>query len=138
MRIRIDGTLDYRQQKQHIPFAFTVPAGATKLSIRFDYEPKVSQGQSYRNDLSLTLFDPQGARGARHNNQDRNLIITAATATPGYQPGELQPGTWTVWIDTHRILPPDVIAYWFEIEISSDPVARRMPKRESHGRKERR
>ncbi len=121
--MRIDGTLDYRQQKQHLPFTFTVPTGATRLTIQFDYGPKFSQGQTLRNDLSLTLFDPTGARGARHNNQDRNLTITAYSATPGYIPGVLQPGVWTVWIDTHRILPPDVINFWFEIDISTDPIS---------------
>ena len=31
MHIRIDGTVDYTQQKQHLPFPFDVPAGTTKL-----------------------------------------------------------------------------------------------------------
>lgn len=122
MNIHIEGTLDHQQQKRHFAHAFIMPAGATRLSIRFDYSPKVSQGQTVRNDLSLTLFDPQRARGARHNNQDRNLTITANTATPGYIPGELQPGAWTVWIDTHRVLPPDTIAYVFDIDISTEPL----------------
>ena len=127
MRIRIDGTLDYRQQKQHIPHAFTMPEGATRLTINFDYEPKFSQGQNYRNDLSLTVFDPEWARGARHNNNDRNLTITETWATLGYLPGKLQSGVWTAWIDTHRVLPPDTIHYWFEIEISDEPVETRAP-----------
>lgn len=122
MRIHIDGSLDYTQNKRHIAHAFTVPASTTRLTIHFDYSPKQSQGQTYRNDLSLTVFDPTSCRGARHNNQDRNLTITADTATPGYVPG-LQPGTWTAWIDTHRVLPPDTIHYAFDIETSSEPVA---------------
>ncbi|HEX2620029.1 MAG TPA: CehA/McbA family metallohydrolase [Phototrophicaceae bacterium] len=120
IQIRMTGTLDYRQTKQHIPHAFTVPDGATVLKIWFDYSPKWSRGQEQRNDLSLTLFDPEGARGARHNNQDRNLRITAQSATPGYTPGTLQPGTWVIWIDSHRILPPDRVEYRFEIEISTE------------------
>ncbi len=122
MKIRIDGTLDYRQNKQHLPHAFSVPDGATRLMIHFDYEPKVSGSQSQDNALSLTLFDPEWSRGARHNNRDRDLTITAYSATPGYTPGALQPGIWTVWIDTHRVLPPDTIHYFFEIDITSEPV----------------
>lgn len=122
MKIHIEGTLDYRQQKQHLPYTFTMPEGATRLSIQFGYSPKVSAGQDFRNDLSLSLFDPQQARGARHNNQDRNLTITAQHATPGYLPGALQPGVWTVWIDTHRVLPPDTITYTFDIDISTEPI----------------
>ena len=122
MKLRIDGTLDYRQNKRHLPHAFSVPDGATKLTIHFDYEPQMSDGQAQDNALSLTLFDPQGSRGARHNNHDHDLTITAYTATPGYTPGALQPGIWTVWIDTHRVLPPNTIHYFFEIDISSEPV----------------
>jgi len=122
IQIRMSGTLDDRHSKQHLPHAFTVPEGATALSIWFDYSPKYSRGQAQRNDLSLTLFDPTGARGARHNNQDRNLRITAQSATPGYTPGPLQPGTWTIWIDSHRVLPPDKIEYRFEINISTEPL----------------
>lgn len=127
MHIRIDGTLDYHQQKQHLAHAFSVPAGTTKLNIQFDYAPKYSEGQTFRNDLSLTVFDPEGARGARHNNDDRNLVITETWATPGYLPGALQTGTWTAWIDTHRVLPPDTVHYWFEIELSSEPVEAKAP-----------
>lgn len=122
-RTRIEGSLDHRHQKQHLPFAFSVPSGATKLTIRFDYSPKISDGQSLTNDLSLTLFDPDGARGARHNNRDRNLTITAHAATPGYVPGALQPGIWTVWIDSHRLLPSSVVTFTFDIEISDEPVS---------------
>ncbi len=122
MRIRIDGTLDHLQNKQHIPHAFSVPADATRLAIRFDYEPRQCAGQPVPNDLSLTLFDPTGARGARHCNPDRNLVLTARSATPGYQPGPLQPGTWTVWIDSHRIMPSETIRYFFEIDITDGPV----------------
>lgn len=127
MRIRIDGTVDYHEQKQHIPHAFSVPEGTTRLTINFDYAPKFSEGQNYRNDLSLTVFDPEWARGARHNNDDRNLTITETWATPGYIPGKLQAGVWTAWIDTHRVLPPDTIHYWFEIEISDEAVEPRAP-----------
>ena len=88
--IRIDSTLDYRLNKQHLPFAFTMPPGATVLSIRFDYEPKQSQGQEVGNDLSLTLFDPESARGARHNNRQRDLRITAHSATVGSPGTELE------------------------------------------------
>jgi len=109
------------EQAAHRP-RFHGSEGASKLTIHFDYEPKISQDQEQDNALSLTLFDPSESRGARHNNQDRDLTITAYSATSGYTPGALQPGVWTVWIDTHRVMPPDTISYFFEIEISSEPV----------------
>jgi hypothetical protein len=72
--------------------------------------------------LCLTLFDPEKCRGARHNNPDQSLSITEYTATPGYTLGKLQAGTWTVFIDTHRILPPEPIQYTLEIEMSDELI----------------
>jgi len=121
MKIRIDGALDFHQSKSHIPHAFTLPVGTARLDIRFDYAPMHTEGQPVQNDLSLTLFDPNGARGARHCNPDRNLSITANQATVGYLPG-LEPGVWTVWIDAHRIMPAETIHYWLEIETTDQPI----------------
>jgi hypothetical protein len=127
MRIEIDGTLESQNSKQHIPHTFTVSRGATKLSIRLEYSPHRATGQRYNNMLCLTLFDPEGCRGARHNNPDQSLTITEFSATPGYTPGKLQAGTWTIFIDTHRILPPDVVEYKLEIEISDEPLNEMTP-----------
>jgi hypothetical protein len=120
MRIEINGTLEPHHSKQHIPHAFTVPSGATTLTIHLEYSPHRATGQHYDNMLCLTLFDPEGCRGARHNNADQSLTITEHSATPGYTPGALQAGTWTLFIDTHRILPPDVTAYRLELDISDE------------------
>lgn len=121
MKIRIDGAVDHHHSKTHIPHAFTLPVGTTRLDIRFDYAPMHTEGQPVQNDLSLTVFDPNGARGARHCNPDRNLSITANRATVGYLPG-LEPGVWTVWIDAHRIMPAETIHYWLEIETTNSAV----------------
>lgn len=126
---QITGTLTTANNKSHIAHQFEVPAGATQLSIDFDFNPQRSTGQTLNNDLSLTLFDPNGARGARHNQRDQNLRINAHFATPGYVPGPIPPGTWTVVIDTHRIMPPDTISYQFDIHVSTDPVTDPPPDR---------
>jgi hypothetical protein len=123
----IQGTLTAKDAKQHIPHTFEMPPQATKLFIRLEYTPQRATGQAYDNMLSLTLFDPQGCRGARHNNADQSLTITEFTATPGYTPGVLQNGTWTIFIDTHRILPPEVIEYKLEIDISDEPIVETVP-----------
>jgi hypothetical protein len=124
----VESTLTVLHAKQHIAHTFQMPAGATKLFIRLEYNPHRSAGQAHDNMLSLTLFDPEGCRGARHNNPDQSLIITEHSATPGYTPGKLQAGTWTLFIDTHRILPPDEINYVFETKISEEPLYEKTPK----------
>jgi hypothetical protein len=126
--IQMTGTLNYKNAKQHFPFAFTMPEGATRLDIQFRYTPMQSAGQPVPNDLSLTVCDPVMVRGARHSNPDRDLFITPSQATPGYVPGPLQPGTWIIWIDAHRIMPLDIITFAFDIAISDAPAAEISPR----------
>ena len=50
----------------------------------------------FDNMVCLCLYGPDGARGVRHNNPVRDFVIEAAQATPGYLPGPIEPGTWTL------------------------------------------
>lgn len=122
MTQRITGRLKLEDMHRHIPHRFDVPAGAQQITIGFDFEPKSPSVGRVPHEISLSLFDPESGRGARHNNADQNIIITADAATPGYTAGALQPGTWTVWIDAHRIMPPGAITYAFEIDVSTEPA----------------
>lgn len=118
MQVRFEGTLDARHNKTHIPHTFNVPPGTQVVTIRFDQTEQTSA--MVVPQVSLTLFDPNGARGARHNNADQNIRLTAWTATPGYVPGNLIAGTWTAWIDVHRLLEPDTVQYTLDIEVSEE------------------
>jgi hypothetical protein len=122
------GTLDKRDVKQHIPHIFTIPAGTTQLEIRFDYTPAYVNGML--NALHLSLFDPQGCRGAGHRRGDvredgvtHTILINAIQATPGYRAGPLQPGQWSLVIDTHMILAGQPVPYQIQVHVSNDAVA---------------
>ncbi|MCC6614249.1 MAG: CehA/McbA family metallohydrolase [Anaerolineae bacterium] len=117
----IQGTLTTADAKQHRAHSFDVPAGATRLDIAFDYNPKQVEAPPYTHLLCFTLFDPQASRGTRHNNRDQSMTITDTFATPGYTPGPILPGQWQVVVDTHRILPGDPISYQFTIQIGFEP-----------------
>ncbi len=119
---RFSGDLTDQDAKKHIPIAFDVPNGTTEIRISFSYAPDRSGGQHYANQMSLSLFDPEGARGARHNNKDQNIRLNAQYASPGYLPGAIQAGRWNAVIDTHRILPPEPVTYQLEITLSDDPI----------------
>jgi hypothetical protein len=47
-------------------------------------------------------------------------VITPEAATPGYLPGELEPGTWQVMIGIYR-LPPEGAQYRVTAEVSGTP-----------------
>ncbi len=122
MQLEFAGVLTEHDIKRHIEHRFDVPDGVTVLSINFQYAPQKPEGQRYANQLSLSLFDPHGSRGARHNNRDQSLRLTATSATPGYLAGELMAGEWNVVIDSHRLLAGTPVEYTIQIEMQSDPV----------------
>ncbi len=116
------GTLTNRDAKQHIEHRFDVPDDATQIEILFEYTLRHSQGKP---QLSLSVFDPEKARGARHNNIYQHAVFTNHTATPGFTAGKLVQGAWSVDIDTHRILPSQVVDYTITIDVNSDTLDQR-------------
>ncbi len=117
-----NGTLTHADSKKHIEHHFDVPTGATYLHITFEHAPQRASGADYNNQVSLSLFDPNGSRGARHNNPDQTIRLSHAEASPGYLPGDLPAGRWNVVIDTHRILPPDPLTYTINVTVSTGTV----------------
>jgi hypothetical protein len=108
--------------KRHIPHTFTVPEHCTNVAIRLHYSPRRVSGMT--NLLTLTLFDPNGFRGAGHRGGDTHEVeITPTSATRGYLPGALPAGEWTVQIDTHMVLPGDPVTYTLDVTVASDPNA---------------
>src|SRR5579863_7471893 len=111
-----------RESKQHLAHTFLLPDGATELAVQFTYGPSLVEGQPGRNLLSLSLFDPNGSRGAGHNRTDNNIRLNAAFATPGYVPGPLLPGKWQLVVDTHMVLPGAPLTYQLTIDASFETV----------------
>ena len=75
------------------------------------------------NLISLSVFGPKGARGARHNNPVMDFSIDEWRASPGYLPGPIEPGKWMVFLDTFRVLGPDPVKYRLEVAFGTEPVA---------------
>jgi hypothetical protein len=74
---------------------FEVPAGASALRVQLDYDAAGAV-------LDLGCFGPAGFRGWSGGAR-RSFVIGEAVATPGYLPGELEPGIWNAVIGLHRI-----------------------------------
>jgi hypothetical protein len=120
--VRLEGVLTTEHHKGHVPCRFAVPEGVTRLSIRLDASPARAAGAAFDNLISLSLFGPAGPRGARHNNPEWDLVVDAHAATPGYLPGPIEAGEWTLYLDTFRILGPDPVAYRADIAFGFDPA----------------
>ena len=88
--------------KQNIPFTVQVPPGTTSLRIHLDFTPSVVE--RIRNLLTLTVFDPAGWRGESHRGGSHQAIsLGPGEVSPGYLAGPVQPGEWTVFVNTHMV-----------------------------------
>ena len=97
-------TLTSQDMKKHIPFTVQVPPGTGTLTIRMSYTPHIVEEVS--NLLTLTVLDPAGFRGAAHRNTEvMEVALQDNAASPGFFPGPIQPGEWTILVDTHLIMP---------------------------------
>ncbi|MCG8606923.1 CehA/McbA family metallohydrolase, partial [bacterium] len=116
MHYRFEGNLVARDCKRHIPHQMTVPGRASQIEIDFRFKPH-SVGE-IANMLTLTVFDPNGFRGAGHRGGASHRVrIGPVMASPGYIPGPLPDGEWTVQLDTHRIMPGDAVDYEMDVHI---------------------
>ncbi len=118
---------------QYLPVE--VPAGACGLRAELEYDWSGAV-------LDLGCIGPGGFRGWSGGAR-RSFVITPEAATPGYLPGDLEPGTWRVMIGLHRV-PPGGAEYRLTAEVSSTrgelapgqppdplpPLADRPPRRE--------
>ena len=120
MNLQCSDTLTHHDRKRHIPIYFEVEESAKQLCISFSYSPVEIAAALPINEISLSLFGPNGARGARHNNRNMDIRLSETFATPGYVAGKLEPGQWCLVIDAHRILPGSIVSYKISIETQNE------------------
>lgn len=97
------GALRREDRKSYRPHAFQVPPGTAALRIAFHYD---RGGDDPHSLVTLQLFDPRGFRGAGHRFAPRQTIeIGERRATPGFVPGSVGAGEWTIEVDVHSVIP---------------------------------
>jgi hypothetical protein len=72
-----------------------VPAGCRGLRAQLEYDRSAAT-------LDLGCLGPDGFRGWSGGARE-SFVISAHDATPGYLPGELEPGLWQVIIGIYRV-----------------------------------
>ncbi len=92
---------------QYLPV--DIPPGASGLRAELEYDRTVGT-------LDLGCIGPAGFRGWSGGAR-RSFTITAEQATPGYLPGELEPGTWQVMVGLYQ-MPVEGIGYSLTAEVS--------------------
>jgi hypothetical protein len=93
---------------QYLPVE--IPDGAYGLRVELEYERSGAV-------LDLGCIGAAGFRGWSGGAR-RSFVITPDAATPGYLPGDLEPGTWQIVIGLHRV-PPGGAQYLLTAEVAS-------------------
>ena len=89
--------------KRHLRFAFICPEGVTELEIDWRFSP--ARAGELRTLVTLSLTGPGGFRGAGHRHGDHHQVrLSERQATPGYLPGAIPAGEWTVRLHTHLVV----------------------------------
>jgi hypothetical protein len=84
----LEGTLTAADRLKWLEREFDVPPDTERLDFEASYS-----GRENGTAIEFGLFDPVRFRGASRTSKSRFFVARQA-ATPSYQPGELQPGTW--------------------------------------------
>jgi hypothetical protein len=105
-------TLEDRFETPWQYLAVEVPAGSCALRAELEYERSGAI-------MDLGCLGAGGFRGWSGGAR-RSFVISPAAATPGYLPGELEPGTWLVMIGLHRV-PPGGADYQLTVTVSARP-----------------
>ncbi|MCK2240292.1 MULTISPECIES: CehA/McbA family metallohydrolase [unclassified Crossiella] len=103
-------TREQRSANRWLELPFEVPAGCAGITVELTYaDPAI---------LDIGCAGPAGWRGWSGSAR-RRFAITAETATPGYLPGEPEPGEWRVVLGLHRIPPEGAHA---QVEVTLGPA----------------
>ncbi len=113
--ITLTGEITRADHQTYRELPFTVPAGATRISIDFTYD------KDNRTVIDLGLRDPQGQRGWSGGNK-AHIEVGASDATPSYRPGAIQPGEWKLILGVPNIRDGQTSRYAATITLSTTPV----------------
>jgi hypothetical protein len=121
---RDDPDLPYRY------FPFQMPPGAARVEVSYHYQRDDTLQPEWGADdvVDIGIFDERGTAflepGFRgwSGSARRSFFIELDRATPGYLRGPLGDGEWNVFLGA-RILHSEVMPYWINVSIDSDPEA---------------
>ena len=114
---------------------FQVPPGASQITINYTYDQA-----NGLNVLDIGLFDSRagdaegdvtGFRGWSGGRR-AEFFVARATASPGYVPGELRPGTWRIILGLYRVVPEGVDVT-FKINIETTNVVKQISSQRVNG-----
>lgn len=88
-----------------------IPLGVRELHVSYTYERPVVPAGTQGNALDIGIFDERGTelggKGFRgwSGGARTEFFIRADDATPGYIPGPVRPGTWSIALGPYTVAP---------------------------------
>src|SRR5689334_6487299 len=122
LQYKFTGSLNKNDSKTWHPFKFEVPAGTTNVHLEFEYSPHYATGRIHQNQINVTIDDAEAPRG-QWNLMRNSCDVNGILSSPGIRSAPIQPGTWTAYVEAHRILPSDTVTYELTVTLSSEPLA---------------
>jgi hypothetical protein len=111
----ITGRLTRADHQTHREVVFTVPPGATRVTVRFRYLRRTQDA-----GVDIGVFDPERFRGWSGTTRDV-FTLSAEEATPGYLPGPLPAGRWRLVLSASQIRPGAEIEYETRVAVETRP-----------------
>lgn len=115
--LTLHGEVSGKDHQTYRLVPFDVPAGATRITVQFDYDNKTDH-----TTIDLGLLGPDGFRGQDgfrgwSGGTKRVFTVSATDATPSYLPGAIRPGRWQLLLGLPNVRPtahtPYDIKIWF-------------------------
>jgi len=122
MQYTFEGSVTKDDSKSYHPHSFDVPEGTTNVHIDFEFAPFYATGRIHRNQINVSLNDPDGIRGVWNIVREEGFDVNEVASSPGFGSWSVQAGTWTAFVDVHRVLPPDAVDYKLTVTLSDDPI----------------
>jgi hypothetical protein len=131
-RYRFDGVLT-PESGPYVYLPFDVPPGARRIEVSYQFEDRtLGDPDSRANVIDIGVFDPRGheflGAGFRgwSGSARRQFFLAPDSATPGYLPGPLIPGTWNIVLGRAELHDP-ACRYWVDVNVDVDIAATNEP-----------
>lgn len=106
------------EQGLYLLLPFEMPANTARLDLRYAYQSHASEplalpeGQFARtkrvNIVDIGLIAPDGSQVGASGSSRSEIMVSETSATPGYQPYPLTPGSWQIILGAYVIAPEGV------------------------------
>ncbi len=106
------------EQGLYLLLPLEMPANIARLDLRYSYQTHASEpvatteGQFARtrrvNIVDIGIIAPDGTQVGASGSSRSEIMVSEVSATPGYQPHPLAPGTWQIILGAYVVAPEGV------------------------------